>query len=55
MIMSVLGLEDEFELQLSGDKYKYPELVSDSFYGELFHRETMEYLIVPFSVSPKIS
>lgn len=53
LIMSVLGLEDEFELQLSGDKYKYPELVSDSFYGELFHRETMEYLIVPFFRFPK--
>lgn len=53
LILSILGLDLECELQISGNEYKYPELVCDTFYGELLHGEGTEYTIVPFFRFPK--
>lgn len=53
MISIVLGLDAEFELQITGEEYKYPQIVCDSLYGELFHKEDSEYVIVPFFRFPK--
>lgn len=53
LISTVLGLDAEFELRISGEEYKYPQLVIDRLYGELSYRETSEYVIVPFFRFPK--
>ena len=53
LISTVLGLDAEFELRITGEEYKYPQIVCDRLYGELFHKEDSEYVIVPFFRFPK--
>ena len=53
LISTVLGLDAEFELRITGEEYKYPQIVCDRLYGELFHKEDSEYVIVPFFRFPR--
>ena len=53
LVSTVLGLDAEFELRISGKEYKYPQLVCDRLYGELFHKEDSRYIVAPFFRFPK--
>ena len=52
LVLNVLGLESDFEVKASGDDFKYPALVTERLYGEIFHHEKDEVIIAPFLKVP---
>ena len=53
LILEIIGQDETLVQELSGDEFKYPQLVIERLYGEILHRNETDVVLMPLYRIPE--
>lgn len=53
LVLEIIGQDESLVQELSGDEFKYPQLVIERLYGEILHRDETDVVLMPLYRIPE--